>query len=249
MCKEADNGIGLMVMEDEHRSDGGGVIETQGQRGPVLNHSTVMMIDDELPGGSKLVNEVGENEMIHMGDPISSPFGSFQSLHSSQNSEEGMKGTKMVPYVPPLKETRVLQFEDTLSEMDCRSFNLIYNLLLLEGKAGNLTDLIVGMVLAEKPPAWLPVMHGRLKHLIISPEAFQKIKKAEYNAQTKARKLRTGKGKGIGRHSKRIRYFGISGKGKGRKPQKKITKPRVTHPITRMAQKNNQSLVSITGIW
>ena len=28
MSEEADNGVGLMVMEDEHRIDGGGVIET-----------------------------------------------------------------------------------------------------------------------------------------------------------------------------------------------------------------------------
>ena len=95
----------------------------------------------------------------------------------------------MIPYVPPLKETRVMQFEDTLSEVDHRSFNLIYESLLLEGKAGNLTDLTVGMVLAEKPPTWLPVIHGCLKHLIISSEAFQKKKKAEYDAQTKAKKL------------------------------------------------------------
>ena len=66
--------------------------------------------------------------------------------------------------------------------MDHRSFNLIYESLLFEGKAGNVTDLTVVMVLAEKPPDWLPVMHGRLKHLIISSEAFQKKKKAEYNA-------------------------------------------------------------------
>ena len=66
--------------------------------------------------------------------------------------------------------------------MDCRNFNLIYESLLLEGKAGNLTDLTIGMVLAEKPPAWLQVMHGRLKHLIISSETFQKKKKADYNA-------------------------------------------------------------------
>ena len=58
--------------------------------------------------------------------------------------------------------------------MDCRSFNLVYKSLLLEGKAGNLTDIKVGMVLAEKPPAWPLVMHGRLKHLIKSSEAFQK---------------------------------------------------------------------------
>ena len=88
--------------------------------------------------------------------------------------ENQLLQTKIIPYVPPKKETRVLKFEDTLSEMDHMSFNLIYKSLLLEGKAGNLTDLTVGMVLAEKPPAWLPVMHGRLKHLIISSEAFQK---------------------------------------------------------------------------
>ena len=74
----------------------------------------------------------------------------------------------MIPYVPPSEEIGVLQFQDTLSQMDHRSFSLIYELLLLEGKAGNLTDLTVGMVLAEKPPALLPVMHGRLRHLIIS---------------------------------------------------------------------------------
>ena len=114
MSEEADNSVGWsVVMEDEHRSDGGGVIEVQGQKGPVLNHSAVMMTGDELPGGSKLVSEVGEDETIPMEDSISSPLGSFQSLHSSQSSEEGMKGTKMIPYVSPLKETRVLQFEAT----------------------------------------------------------------------------------------------------------------------------------------
>ena len=77
---------------------------------------------------------------------------------------------------------RVLQFEDTLVEEDCRNFNLIYESLLLEGKAGNVTDSTLGMVLAEKPPAWLQVMQERLKHLIISPEEFKEKKKAEYNA-------------------------------------------------------------------
>ena len=52
---------------------------------------------------------------------------------------------------------------------------------MLEGKAGNLMDLTLGMVLAEKPLAWLEFMHGRLKHLIISSEMFKEKKKAEYN--------------------------------------------------------------------
>ena len=75
---------------------------------------------------------------------------------------------------------------------------------MLEGKAGNLTDLMVGMVLAEKPPAWLKVMHGRLKHIIISSEVIQKKKKAEYDT-SKAKQ--TGKGKGMGKHSKGIKIF------------------------------------------
>ena len=52
----------------------------------------------------------------------------------------------------------------TLSEEDGRGFNIIYEFLLLEGRVGNLTDLTMGMVLTEKSPAWLQVMHERLKH-------------------------------------------------------------------------------------
>ena len=47
----------------------------------------------------------------------------------------------MIAYVPPLEEMKILKFEDTLSEEDGRNFNLIYESLLIEGKAGNLTDL------------------------------------------------------------------------------------------------------------
>ena len=73
---------------------------------------------------------------------------------------------------------RVLKFEDTLSEEDCRGFNLIYESLLLEGRAGNLTDLTMGMVLAEKPPAWLQVKHERLKHFNNQFRNFQKEKES-----------------------------------------------------------------------
>ena len=82
------------------------------------------------------------------------------------------------------------------------------------------------MVFAEKPPAWLQVMHGRLKHLIICSEVFQKKKKAEYHAQTKAKQIRTGKGKAMGKHSKGVRYLRASGKGKGKRPHRKIMKPK-----------------------
>ena len=33
-------------------------------------------------------------------DPVSSPLKNFQSLYSSQSSEEGVKQMKMIPYVP-----------------------------------------------------------------------------------------------------------------------------------------------------
>ena len=34
---------------------------------------------------------------------------------------------------------KILRFEDTLSEEDSRQFKIIYESLLLEGRAGNLT--------------------------------------------------------------------------------------------------------------
>ena len=120
-------------MEDEQKRDEGEVIEVQGQSSPVVDHSTVMMTGDEFTGGSRPVSEVEENEPIPWEDPISSLLGSFQSLQSSQSSER----EKMF-YVPPSGDFRVLQFEDTLSVMDHRSFNLNYESLLLQGKAGNL---------------------------------------------------------------------------------------------------------------
>ena len=198
------------------------------------------MTGDKSTNGSIPVREVGK-EASGLGELCSSQLGSFQSLHSSQGSEKG----KMIPYVPPSEEVKVLQFKDTLSEMDHRNFNLIYESLLLEGKAGNLTDLTVGMALAKKPPAWLQVMQGRLKHLIISFEVFQKKKKAEYDAQAKAKQ--TGKGKGMGKCSKGIRYVGVFGKGKGKRPHGKRTKSKVTPIITKVTSRNNQSHGSISG--
>ena len=71
---------------------------------------------------------------------------------------------------------RVLRFEDTLLEEDHRNFDLIYKSLLLEGRAGNLTNLTLEMVLAEKHLTWLQVMYERLKHLIISSDTFREKK-------------------------------------------------------------------------
>ena len=182
-------------MEEEQIGDEREITGIQKQSSPMGEQSTVIMTGDKFTDEPMPVRKVGK-EGSELSKLSCSPLGSFQFLCSSQGSEKN----KMIPYVPPLEEDKVLQFEDTLSEMDCRNFNLIYESLLLEEKAGNLTDLMVGMVLAEKPPTWLQFMHGRLKHVIISSEVFQKKKNAEYNARTKTKQ--TSKGKGMGKHSK-----------------------------------------------
>ena len=97
------------------------------------------MTDEELVRVATPAKEIGK-EGSGLSELGSSPLGSFQSLQSSQSSE----GDKMISYVPPLKEVKTLQFEDTLSEEDHTNFSLIYESLLLEGKAGNLTSFDTG---------------------------------------------------------------------------------------------------------
>ena len=96
-------------------------------------------------------------------------MGSFLSLSSEQNSEreEGESNTSTTNRV------KILKFEDTLTDEDHRQFEIIYESLLLEGKAGNLTKSTLEVLLAQKPPTWLQVIHERLKHLIISSETCQ----------------------------------------------------------------------------
>ena len=122
----------------------------QEKSSPLGRQSTVIMTGEEFVRVATPDGEIGKEGSL--------PVGSFQSLHSSQSSER----EKMITYVPRSEEGKVLHFEDAL----------------LEGKAGNLTDLTFGMVLGEKPPTWLQVMHERLKHLIINSEMFKEKKKA-----------------------------------------------------------------------
>ena len=174
MSDEADVDAGLMIVEDEQMNEEREEKGSQEKSSPLGKPSTVIMTGEESVRGSTPDRDM-ERWGLGLSELGSSPLGSFQSLPSSQRSEKD----KMIPYVPPLGEMKVLQFEDALSEVDHRNFNLTYESLLLEGKAGNLTDLTLGMVLAEKPLAWLQVMDGRLKHLIISSETFKKKNKAE----------------------------------------------------------------------
>ena len=101
-------------------------------------------------------------------DNLKSLTGSFLCLSSEQNSD----GEENDPIVPTTSRVKTLRFEDTLSEKDHRQLIIIYESLLLEGRAGNLTKSTLEVVQAQRPPTWLQVMHERLKHLIISSETF-----------------------------------------------------------------------------
>ena len=155
MSEETNVDAGMMVtgMEQMEKGKVGSMENGESPKSPKK-----LIIDEEVQG---------EQEIDRVG---SSPGGSFPSLSSSQSSGSN----KMIPYVSPIGKVSVLKFEDTLSEEYCRSFNIIYESLLLEDRAGNLTDLAMGIVLAENPLALLQVMHERLKHLIISSETFKK---------------------------------------------------------------------------
>ena len=166
MTEEVDTG--LMIMEDEQVAE-----ERDGQRkgNPLGEQTTVIMTCEEIVKAATPSKEKGE-EALSLSELGNSPLGSFQLLKSSQSSE----GHNIIPYAPPLEEVRVLWFEDTLSEEDHKNFDLIYESLLLEGRAGNLTDLTLEMLLAETLLTWLQVMHERLKNLIISSEKVQREK-------------------------------------------------------------------------
>ena len=170
MSEETDVDAGMMMTGVEQMEEG--KVESL-ESGGSPKSPKKFIIDEEIQEREQEISGVG-----------SSPGGSFPSLSSSQSSGNN----KMIPYVSPVGKVRVLKFEDTLSEEDCRGFSVIYESLLLEGRVGNLTDLTMGMVLAENPPAWLQVMHERLKHLIITSEAFKKKKRAEHIAQVGVKK-------------------------------------------------------------
>ena len=131
MSEEADVDAGLMIVQDEQMNEEREEKGSQEKSSPLGKHLTVIMTDKESVKGTTPDREVGK-EGSGFSELGSSPFGGFQSLVSSQGSERD----KMIPYVPPLKEVKVLQFEDALSEEDCRNFNLIYESLVLKERQG-----------------------------------------------------------------------------------------------------------------
>ena len=54
----------------------------------------------------------------------------------------------------------------------------------------------------------------------------------------------------MGKHSKGVRYLGVSGKGKGKgkRPHRKNAKTRIAPYNTKMTSRNNQAPSSTTGI-
>ena len=79
-----------------------------------------MMSEDKLSTMSTPSKR--EDKELNLSELGSSPRGSFPLLQSSQSSEGGSS----TPIIPLVGGTRVLEFEDMLSEDDCRNFNLIY---------------------------------------------------------------------------------------------------------------------------
>ena len=129
MSEETGIDAGRMMAEVKQMEEGK-VKSLEGEGSPEK-----LIVDEKIQEREQEINGVG-----------SSPGESFPSLSSSQSSGDN----KMIPYVSPIGKVRVLKFKDTLSEEDHRGFNLIYESLLLEGRAGSLTDLTMGMVLAKK---------------------------------------------------------------------------------------------------
>ena len=97
---------------------------------------------------------------------------------------------------------------------------LIYESLLLEGRAGNLTNLTLEMVLAEKPPTWLPVMYKRLKHLIINADTFREKMRINYHPHIRGKEKKSSKR--VGKQPKGINVVQDEGQhwGKGNKCMK-----------------------------
>ena len=136
MSDDAHVDTGVVVAEDKQMNKKGGELE---ESGFLACQMTVMMTDKVLTLSTPCK---GENKELNLSELGSSPTGSFQSLQSSQSSEGGSD----MSIIPLVGGTKVLKFEDTLAEDDCRNFKLIYESLLLEGRAGN--SPIVCVVLA-----------------------------------------------------------------------------------------------------
>ena len=98
--KGADIYTGLVVVEDEWEIEEKGAL-TKG--GLLEEQSTVTMTGEETVRITTPEREIGK-EVSGLNELSSSPLGSFQLIQSSQSSEID----KMIPYLPPLGEVKIL---------------------------------------------------------------------------------------------------------------------------------------------
>ena len=181
MSEESNSDAGLRIIESEveleerRKLGGGNLIEKIN----AVTLTDIMWNENDILENKVLI----PREDSQSPNNWKSPMGSFLSLSSEQSSE----GEGNDPIVPMTSRVKILKFEDTLSEENHRQFKIIYESLLLEGKAGNLTKSTLEVVLAQKPPTWLQVIHERLKHLIISSETFWNRRKMEYGVRIKTK--------------------------------------------------------------
>ena len=179
MNEENNSGAGLKIIESEVELGEGRIA---GGNNLIKKINPVTMTDiipdegDILESGVSILRKDNQSA-----SNLESPMGSFLSLNSEQSSErdENDSIASMTNWV------KILKFEDTLAEGSHRHFEIRYECLLLEGKVGNLTKSTLEVVLAQKPPTWLQVIHERLKHLIISSETFQNRWKRGYRIKRK----------------------------------------------------------------
>ena len=179
MNEENNPGTGLEIVESEVELREWRIV---GENTLVEKINLVMVTDITTSEGNILESEVSIfRQDSQLSNNLESPMGSFVSLNSEQSSEreEDECNTPMTNWV------KILKFEDTLTNEDHRQFKIMYESLLLGGKAGNLTKSTLEVVLAQKPPAWLQVILERLKHLIISSETFRNRRKRGYKAKRK----------------------------------------------------------------
>ena len=179
MHEENNPGTGLEIVESEMELREWRIV---GENTLVRKINPVTMTDITTIEGNNLESEVPIfRQDSQLSDNLELPMGSFLSFNSEQSSEreEGESITSTIDWV------KILKFEDILTDEDRRQFEIVYESLLLEGKAGNLTKSTPEVVLAQKPPAWLHVIHERLKHLIISPETFWNRRKRGYKVKRK----------------------------------------------------------------
>ena len=180
MNEENNPGAGMKIIESEVEL---GKWRIVGENILIKKINPVTMTDMTASKGDIIESEISiVRQDSQLSNNLESPMGSFLSLNRERSSEkeEDEYITSMTNWV------KILKFQDTLTDEDYRQFEIIYDSLLLEGKAGNLTKSILEVVLAQKPPAWLQVIHERLKHLIISSETFQNRKKRDIRLEEKS---------------------------------------------------------------